>query len=142
MTAIAHVSQKPRKTLTAATTLTGSDSDYDLFLNSTTEFSVTLMPASELTSPIAITVSGAPSGASYTVVTPGSVNTIAGHIVSSDLNATVDGSASTAADTITFVDGQAVKGDAVYIRSDDTGTGYYVFGHCTAVGGITLTQAS
>lgn len=140
MTTPAIVTQKPRKTLTAATTLTGSDADYDLFLNSATEFAVTLMDAADLTAPITITVAGAPSGADYTVVTPGSVNTIAGHILSSDLDATVDGSAATAADTITFVDGTAVKGDTITIRSD--GTGYYVQGSCDAVGGITLTQAT
>ena len=130
---------KPTKTLTAATTLTGADSGFDLYLDADTEFATTLPD------PVAgfncrIIVADAPSGADYTVVTTDSDNIIAGHITSADLDATVDGGAATAADTITFADGAAVKGDFVDIRCD--GTSYYVHGSCDAVTGITLTQAS
>lgn len=131
---------RPRKTLTAASTLTGADSGFDFYLDADTEFATTLMAPADLTGEITFTVADAPSGADYTVVTASSANIIAGHVVTSDVDATVDGSASTDADTISFVDGTAVKGDTVTIRSD--GTSLYVVGSCDAVGGITLTQAS
>lgn len=127
--------------LTAADTLTAGDSGKTFYLNSATEFAVTL-PAASLGGGVEydIIVQAAPSSASYTVVTAGSENVMAGHIGSADLDATVDGGAATAADTITFVDGVAVQGDWVNIRGN--GTSWYVRGSSDAVGGITITQES
>ena len=73
--------------------------------------------------------------------TNGSANIIVGHVVSSDLNAASDGDSETSGgDTISFVDGKAVKGDTVELLCD--GTNWYARAFCVAFDAITITTAS
>lgn len=111
-------------TLTAAKTLTRNDSGKTFFLNSTTEFAVTL-PAPEAGLAFTFVVVGAPSGASYTVV-GASGTPIHGFVLSKDLNGATDAGATagTGVLTLTFVDGKSVKGDRADFISD--GTDWYV----------------
>jgi hypothetical protein len=133
----AHV--KKTADLTATNTLTAADSGKTLFLNSATEF-VTTLPAPAAGLWFKIVCKAAPSGASYTVVTNGSANIIIGGINELEVDTGDDGPYDDDADTITFVDGVAVKGDWVELVSD--GTSWYVTGQANADGGVTLTKAT
>jgi hypothetical protein len=123
--------------LTAARTLSAADNNSIFYLNSATEFAVTL-PAVALDAEYTFIVKAAPSGASYTVVAAGSgaANDI---IIGSAVNAAgVAGDTGTADDTISFVDGQAVAGDVVRVRSD--GTKWYATAQSAVAAGITFTD--
>jgi hypothetical protein len=50
------------------------------------------------------------------------------------------GDSGTADDTISFVDGQAVAGDRVLVKSD--GTSWFAYAFSKVLAGITFTQAS
>lgn len=128
------------ETTSATRTLAASETGLTCFLSSATEFVTTLpAPAAGLT--FRFIVAAAPSGASYTIVTNGSSNIIVGGAASADLNnaSDVDFEA-TGCDTISLVDGVAVKGDWVEVVCD--GTNWYARGFCSAQGGITFTTAS
>lgn len=127
------------KILTAASTLTERDNGGIFFLNATTEFATTL-PAPFLGAEFTFVVKGAPSGASYTVVTGSSANIIKGLQLTAEVNAAGAADSGTADDTITFVDGQAVAGDWVRVISD--GTSWFATAASKVVAGITFTQAS
>ena len=127
---------KPR-TLTAATTLTEVDSGKTIFLNSATEFAVTL-PKVKSGLNFNFVVKAAPSGASYTIVTSDSSALMFGQIYTSDINAEADADFNIAqASTLTFADGVAVVGDSIKMISD--GTYWYVKGFCSAYNAITIT---
>ena len=127
---------KPR-TLTAVTTLSEVDSGKTIFLNSTTEFAVTL-PKVKSGLNFDFVVKAAPSGASYTIVTNEGTPLMYGQIYTSDVNAETDADFNiVAASTLTFADGVAVVGDSIKLISD--GTYWYVKGFCSAYNAITIT---
>ena len=125
-----------QKVLTATYTVPQSENGTTYYLNSATEF-VTTLPAPFLGAEYEFIVKGAPSGASYTVVTAASANIIKGlqNSVAGDA-----GDSGTADDTITFADGQAVAGDRVIVKSD--GTSWFAYAVSKVAAGITFTQAS
>lgn len=123
--------------VSAANIITAAESGKTFFLNSATEFASTL-PAPAAGLYYRFIVTAAPSGASYTVVTEGGCQVLAGHVLTSgfadsgsDVETTATGT------TVTFVDGVSVVGDFCELISDGTSW----FAHCvTAVeAGITIT---
>lgn len=130
----------PGKVLTAATTILPENSGRTFFLNSTTEF-VTTLPTPVNGFECEFIVTGAPSGANYTIVTNSSANIIKGQVYSSDLNAASDGDFETSGgDTITLVDAKAVAGDRVVLRCD--GTNYFAYIFTSVFDAATITTAS
>jgi len=121
----------------ATNVILASESGKTFYLNSATEF-VSTLPAPALGLNFTFIVSAAPSGASYTIVTNASANIIKGNVVTSE-DAAGDFETS-GADTISFVDGQAVAGDMVVVHSD--GTNWFAYGRSKVAAGITLTTAS
>lgn len=121
----------------ATNVITAAESGKVFFLNHATEF-VSTLPAPAAGLNYTFIVSGAPSGASYTIVTNSSANIILGHVVCS-AGGTGD-SETSGGDTITLVDGQAVVGDRVDVSCD--GTNWFVRASCKVVAGITITTAS
>ena len=125
--------------LTAATTLTARD-EGTYYLNSATEFAVTL-PAPAIGLSFRFIVSAAPSSASYTIVTGSSANIIKGQVLTSDVNSGTDADLETSGgDTISFVDSKAVAGDSVELFCD--GTNWFARAFCSAFDAITITTAS
>jgi hypothetical protein len=118
--------------VTAANTITFDECGTTYILNSATEFASTL-PAPEAGCSFRFIIKGAPSGASYTVVT---LVTTA-HLVDGSL--TVDGTAVPCVDehTVTFADGSAAMGDQIELFSD--GVGWFLQGVGEASGAITCT---
>jgi hypothetical protein len=124
------------RTLTAATTLTEVDSGKTIFLNSTTEFEVTL-PKVKAGLNFTFIVKAAPSGASYTIVAD-SQNLMFGQIYTSDVNSEYDADSNIyAASTLTFADSISVVGDRAELISD--GTYWYVKAFTRTYNAITLT---
>lgn len=109
--------------VTATNVILASESGKTFFLNAATEF-VSTLPAPAVGLYFKFVVTGAPSGASYTIVAA-SGTPIHGFVLSKDLNGLTDGGATagTGVLTITLVDGKAQKGDTVIIESD--GTDYF-----------------
>lgn len=133
--AIATVPASGVETLTSATTLTAADSGKTFFLNSATEFAVTLpAPAAGLN--FNFFVAGAPSGASYTVVTASAAQNLGGHVLTSD-GAAADTETALTATTITFVDGASVIGD--FARVISNGSGWFARCEAAVATGITIT---
>lgn len=123
--------------LTAATTLTTADHNKVFYLNSATEFAVTLPAAADADGcRFTFFVKAAPSGASYTIVTAAAEQTLAGKVVSSAGDAGDVENALTAT-TITFVDAQAVVGDRAELFCD--GAGWYAICNSSVAAGITIT---
>jgi hypothetical protein len=123
--------------VTATNVITAAETGKTFFLNSATEF-VSTLPAPAAGLNYKFIVTAAPSGASYTVVTNASANVIKGNVVTSEDAA---GDFETAgADTISFVDGQAVAGDMVEVHCD--GTNWFAYGRSKVAAGITITTAS
>lgn len=126
------------KKLDRAQTLTKEMSGKTFFLDSATEFAVTLPSPVTKGLNFEFIVTAAPSGASYTIVTKGAASIILGHVISSDLNAGADSDFETSgASTITFVNSVSVVGDKVNLISD--GTYWYATGLCSVYNAITLT---
>ncbi len=123
------------ETLTGTTTLVAQDSGKTLYLNSATEFAVTL-PAPFLGAKFKFVIAAAPSGADYTVVTAAAAQVLVGAIHSAAGDAG-DAETTLGANTITFVSAQSVMGDWVEVESD--GTNWYVQGFSAVAAGITLT---
>ncbi len=121
----------------ATNVIAATETGTTFFLNHATEF-VSTLPAPAAGLKFTFIVTGAPSGASYTIVTNSSANILLGHVVCS-AGGTGD-SETSGGDTITLVDGQAVVGDRVDVISD--GTYWYVRATCKVVAGITITTAS
>lgn len=131
----------PYENVTAANVITHDESSKLFALNSATEFASTLPAVADSAGmTVRFVIRAAPSGASYTVVTDSSENTLYGVVVEAETDTGQDGPTIQAGDTITFVDGVAVIGDWVELTCD--GTYWYVSGMTAADGGITLTQAS
>lgn len=123
--------------VSAANVITAAESGRTFFLNSGTEFASTL-PAPALGVYYDFIVTAAPSGASYTVVTEGGCQIMAGHVLTSgfadsgsDVETTATGT------TVTFVDGVSVVGDRAHVISD--GTSWFVSCICAVEAGITIT---
>lgn len=126
--------------VTATNVITAAENGRTYFLDSATEF-VSTLPAPAAGLRFQFIVSAAPSGASYTIVTDSSANIIVGRVLSSDLNAASDGDLETAGgDTITLVDGKAVKGDRVILECD--GTNWYAYIDVSVFDAATITTAS
>jgi len=123
---------------TAAFALVAADNGGTTFLDSATEFAVTLPVIATL--PVGwkheFIVKAAPVGANYTVVTAASANILKGFVLPSDGDA---GSTDTDGDTITFVASAAVAGDRATVTFD--GVSFYVEGRCAVATGITITGA-
>lgn len=127
------------ETVAATNAITAAESGKTFFLNHATEF-VSTLPAPAAGLKFTFIVTGAPSGASYTIVTTSSANIIKGNVVSSEDAGGSGDSETSGGDTITFVDGQAVAGDRVDVVCD--GTNWFAYGRCKVVAGITITTAS
>lgn len=125
------------ETVAATNVISAAETGTVFFLNHATEF-VSTLPAPAAGLHFTFIVTGAPSGASYTIVTTSSNNIILGHIVCS-AGGTGD-SETSGADTVSFVDGQAVVGDMAEFWCD--GTNWFVRGSCKVVAGMTITTAS
>lgn len=122
--------------VTATNAITAAESGTTFFLDSSTEF-VSTLPAPAIGLNYRFIVKAAPVGASYTVVTTSSANIIKGKAF---VAADAAGDTGTADDTITFVDGQSVAGDMVFVISD--GTSWFAYAFCAVAAGVTFTQAS
>lgn len=125
--------------LTTATTLLHNDSGKTFYLNSATEFAVTL-PKPQIGAKFTFIVKAAPSGASYTVVNHSTDNLIHGNVVTSADGTAADTTAGTVTGAITFADGNAKVGDRVDIESD--GTYWYATAYASAADGITFDVQS
>jgi hypothetical protein len=130
-------SYSPVEVTTTTDVLTTADCGKTLVLNSATEF-VTTLPAPVAGCRFKVVVRAAPASASYTVVTTSSANVIEGVVATAEEGASVAVAAD--ADTVTFVDGKAIKGDYVDFISD--GTNWFVSGMCNVQDGITTTQGT
>lgn len=124
----------------ATRTVLASENGAAFFFGHATEFVMTL-PAPFLGARYSFICTAAPASASYTIVTNSSANIIHGVGVSSaDAGGNASSTAGTAADTITFVDGQAKVGDRVELTSD--GTNWYALAAMSDEDAITFTVAS
>jgi len=122
----------------ATNVITAAESGSTYFLNHATEFPSTL-PAPALGLRYTFIVSGAPSGASYTISANGSG---AGNDIIKSTSFAADGDAGdtgTADDLVTFVDGVAVAGDRVEFWCD--GTSWFAHAFTKLDTGITFTDA-
>jgi hypothetical protein len=132
----------PAETVTAANTLTSIECGKTFFLNSGTEFATTLPAISTISAGcyFKFVIVGAPSGASYTIITGNSLeNVLTGGFVERETDTGDDGPYQVAGDTITSVDGVGAVGDMVEMISD--GSIFYVTGIANTDGGLTITQA-
>lgn len=128
--------KKKAETVAAANIITAAESGTVFFLNDATEFASTL-PAPAAGLHFKFVVTGAPSGADYTITTNASANIIKGGVVCSDGNA---GDTTTGEDTISFKDGISLAGDFVEVDCD--GTNWFVFGYAAAQNAIVFSNAS
>ena len=124
--------------LTETTSLTPADSGKVFFLNSATEFTVTLPSVADAGAGFhcKFIVKAAPSGADYVVTEKTSADTNV--VITNGINELTDsvGPNNTGHTTITFADGVAIAGDWVELLCD--GTNWYATGQTKAEGGITL----
>lgn len=102
--------------VTATNVIAATESGMTYFLNSATEF-VSTLPAPAAGLEFEFIVKAAPSGASYTIVTNAAAEIIVGHQFCS-ADAAGDAETTAGATTVTFVDGQAVIGDRLRVKSD------------------------
>lgn len=111
----------------ATNVITAAETGSVFFLNAATEF-VSTLPAVAAGLHFTFIVTGAPSGASYTVVAA-SGTPIHGMVVSKDLNSGTDSgtTAGTGVLTLTFVDSKSAKGDRAEFFCD--GTDWFVVAH-------------
>lgn len=120
----------------ATNVITAAECGKTFYLNHATEFASTLPTVSTVGAgcKMRFVVTGAASGANYTILTGNSLeNKIYGII---DVNSTMVACADE--DTITLVDGNAV-GDWVEVTSD--ATAWYITGQCLTAAKMTCTQA-
>jgi hypothetical protein len=123
----------------ATNILTAAESGKVCFLNDATEF-VTTLPTPAAGLHFKFIVANAPESASYTIVSHDGSDIIHGNVASAeDAAGSVDSTAGTPADTITFVDAKAVIGDWVEVVSD--GTYWYACGGCNVQDAVTFTQS-
>lgn len=122
--------------VTATNVITAAESGKTFFLNSATEF-VSTLPAPALGLKYKFIVTGAPSGASYTVICAASATLIKGHVLSSQDAGGNGDSGTTGELTLTFVDGKAVAGDWAELQCD--GTNWFVQAGCKTFDAITIS---
>ena len=124
--------------LTATTSLTPADSGKVFFLNSSTEFTVTLPSVADAGAGfnVKFIVKAAPDGDAYVVTEKTSADTNV--IITNGINELTDsvGPSNTGHTTVTFADGVAIAGDWVDLLCD--GSNWYATGQTKADGGITL----
>jgi len=129
---------------TTARTLTKEESGATFFLNSSSEFATTLpdLAAADTSSDLdgleyTFVVDAAPVGVDYTIVTADSDNIMYGNICSAE---DAGGSVTVVADAdvITFVAGQAIKGDYVHVMSHDGE--WFMNGMCAVQAGMTTAS--
>ena len=124
--------------LTATTSLTPADSGKVFFLNSSTEFTVTLPSITDAGAGFncKFVVKAAPDGDAYVVTEKTSADTNV--IITNGINELTDsvGPSNTGHTTVTFADGVAIAGDWVDLLCD--GSNWYATGQTKADGGITL----
>lgn len=110
------------------------------FLNSATEF-VSTLPAPAAGLQYTFIVTAAPASASYTVVTEGGCQVLAGHVLAVDLAGSpdcgTDVETTATGTTITFVDSVSVVGDRAHVISD--GTSWFASCFAGHPQGITIT---
>ncbi len=124
----------------ATNVIAASETGTTFFLNHATEF-VSTLPAPAAGLKFTFVVTGAPSGASYTITTNSSANVIKGQVYTVDVNSGTDPDFETSGgDTISFVDAKAVAGDRVDVICD--GTNWFAYGFCSVFDAITITTAS
>lgn len=120
----------------ATNVIAAAESGSVFFLNHATEF-VSTLPAMAAGLHFTFIVSGAPSGASYTVVAA-SGTPIVGHVLTLDVNSATDSGFSTSGVlTVTFVDSKAVVGDKAEFWCD--GTKWFCSAKCSVFDAITLS---
>lgn len=122
--------------VTATNEISASENGKTFFLNAATEF-VSTLPAPAAGLFFRFIVTNAPETASYTIVTNGSAQILAGKVFGADGGAG-DVEDTPTATTITFVDGASVVGDMAEVWSDGTSW----FARCftsVATTGITIT---
>ena len=125
---------------TATNVLTSAECGKLITLNSSTEF-VTTLPAVTAGCRFTFYVKAAPSGASYTIVTDSSSNVMLGQVLTIDVNSATDADfEASGGDTLTLVDGKAVKGDRAMCESD--GTNWFCTIQTSVFDGATITTAS
>jgi len=127
--------------LTAAKQLTKEDNGKTFYLNSATEFTVTLpaVATAGLGWCCEFIVMAAPSGAAYVITELASSDTnviIANGINELEVDTSDDGPYGATITTISFADGVAVAGDWVRIRSN--GATFFATGQTNADGGIAV----
>ena len=128
--------KKATLSLTAAATLTESQSGQTFFLNLATGFTVTL-PAPTDGVEYEFIVGTAPTTAYIVANASGSSgDNMIGHVLSSSGGAE-DTETTAGGDQVNFVANTAVIGDRLHVISD--GTNWYVSARCAAAGGITIT---
>lgn len=123
----------------ATNVITAAESGKTFFLNHATEF-VSTLPAPAAGLRYTFIVSGAPSGASYTIVTNASANIIKGNVVTAQDAGGSSDTEQSGGDTITLVDSKAVAGDRVDVVCD--GTNWFATAVCKVFDAITITTAS
>ena len=119
----------------ATNVITVAESGATFFLNNATEF-VSTLPAVAIGLRYKFIITGAPSGASYTIVTDSSANVITVILTAGGIDDASD--VATARDVITFVDAQSVAGDWVDCISD--GTNWFCQDSAAVAAGITTGQ--
>lgn len=125
--------------VTATNVITAAESGRVFFLNSGVEFASTL-PAPALGLEYTFIVSAAPASASYTVVTEGGCQILAGHVLAVDVAGSDTGTdveTTATGTTITFVDSVSVVGDRCHVISD--GTSWFASCLAGSPQGITIT---
>lgn len=123
------------ETVAATNTIAATESGMTYFLSHATEFASTL-PAPAAGLRFTFIVADAPETASYTIATNAAAQVIFGHAISAAGDAG-DTENTGGATTITFVDGQAVVGDRVFVISD--GTNWYAEAVTAVAAGVTFT---
>lgn len=119
----------------ATNVITAAESGTTFFLNDATEF-VSTLPAVAAGLRYTFIVTGAPSGADYTIVTNGSANVLNIVAMAGGIDDAAD--VAVARDVVTFVDAQAVVGDWLYCISD--GTSWQCRGGAAVAAGLTTGQ--
>jgi hypothetical protein len=120
----------------ATNVIAAAESGSVFFLNATAEF-VSTLPAPALGLRYTFVVTGAPSGASYTVIAAGGATIIKGHVVTSQDAGGSGQSSTTGVLTLTFVDGVSVVGDRADFVCD--GTNWFVSASAKSFAAITLS---
>ena len=139
--AVADFGRDRAEILTAATSLKASDTGKIFYLNSATEFTVTLPAAADagLGWNCKIVVKAAPASADYVVTEKVADDTnvlVVNGINELEVDTESDGPYNAGCTTVTFADGVSVAGDWIDVICD--GTYFYITGQTNADGGITL----